>query len=448
MGDPYRRITEIAAALTDAPVPDTQSRDEALQYLADLCAQVPDFATLEARFDVFGFLVAEVRTVQQLAETPWAHEREVFAEVEPGARVAAAPFRSDGATIGVRGAAPRLGEHTPQRARGAMRPEQGRARATRRRRRDRIGDLTMESPPLRVVVWSTGWIGSIAIRSVQRRPDFELVGVWVHTPEKVGQDAGVLAGMDPIGLTVTDDFDALLALRPGLRRVRGKRPRAGRRRGSRLLRFLDAGVNVVTVTLVRRWSIHPVWIAEWRDQLAEAAERGGASLYASGIEPGFAADQLPLRARHAVQHHHVDPLVRARHVRQVSGGVHDDGRHGLRPADGVRADARLPGAQTSAWGPPIRLVAAGLGVELDEIREVFERGPPTGRSRSRAAPSRRARAARSGPRPSASSNGKDAIVIEHVNRMAKDLAPEWPIGERDGTYRIVIEGDPEHRLRR
>jgi CoA:oxalate CoA-transferase len=112
MGDPHRRFSEIAAALTDAPVPDTESRDEALQFLADLCAQVPDFATLEARFDAFGFLVAEVRTVQELAETPWAHEREVFAEVEPGARVAAAPFRSDRAAIGVRGSAPRLGEHT------------------------------------------------------------------------------------------------------------------------------------------------------------------------------------------------------------------------------------------------------------------------------------------------------------------------------------------------
>ena len=40
-------------------------------------------------------------------------------------------------------------------------------------------------------------------------------------------------------------------------------------------------------------------------------------------------------------------------------------------------------------------------------------------------------------------NGRDAIVIEHVNRMAEDLAPEWPIGDRDGTYRIVIEGDPD-----
>lgn len=112
MGDPTSRLTEIAAALSDAPVAHTESRDEALQILADLCAEVPDFATLEARFDLFGFLVSEVRTVQQLAETPWAREREVFTEVEPGARVGAAPFRSDGATIGVQGPAPRFAQHT------------------------------------------------------------------------------------------------------------------------------------------------------------------------------------------------------------------------------------------------------------------------------------------------------------------------------------------------
>ena len=112
MGDPTGRLQEIAAALTDAPIAAAQSRDEALQVLADLCAQVPDFPTLEARFDLFGFLVSEVRTVQELADTPWARERAVFAEVEPGARVTASPFRSSGATIGVQGPAPRFGEHT------------------------------------------------------------------------------------------------------------------------------------------------------------------------------------------------------------------------------------------------------------------------------------------------------------------------------------------------
>ena len=40
-------------------------------------------------------------------------------------------------------------------------------------------------------------------------------------------------------------------------------------------------------------------------------------------------------------------------------------------------------------------------------------------------------------------HGRDAIVIEHVNRMAGDLAPEWPTASRDGTYRIMIEGNPD-----
>ena len=112
MGDPHRRLPEVAAALTDVPVDYTESRDEAMRILRDLCADVPDFATLEARFDLFGFLVGEVRTVAQLAETPWARERGVFTEVEPGLRVAAAPFRSLQSSIGVRGPAPRFAEHT------------------------------------------------------------------------------------------------------------------------------------------------------------------------------------------------------------------------------------------------------------------------------------------------------------------------------------------------
>ena len=112
MGDPTGRLVEIAAAISDAPVQPTTDRLEAWGILRELVAQVPDFPTLEARFELFGFLVSEVRTLQQLAETPWAKERDVFVEVEPGARVTAAPFRSDRATVGVRGPAPRFGEHT------------------------------------------------------------------------------------------------------------------------------------------------------------------------------------------------------------------------------------------------------------------------------------------------------------------------------------------------
>lgn len=112
MGDPHPRLPEIAAALTDEPIGYVDTREEALAILSELVARIPDFPTLEARMDQFGFLVAEVRSVADVARTPWAQERRVFREVEPGVRVGAAPFQSSGGDIGVRGPAPRLGEHS------------------------------------------------------------------------------------------------------------------------------------------------------------------------------------------------------------------------------------------------------------------------------------------------------------------------------------------------
>ena len=86
----------------------------------------------------------------------------------------------------------------------------------------------------RVVVWSTGGIGSLSIVAVNERPDLELVGVWVHSEDKVGKDAGELANGVPIGVKATNDVDALLALEAGLRDLRRERTRARRRRRARL----------------------------------------------------------------------------------------------------------------------------------------------------------------------------------------------------------------------
>ena len=64
------------------------------------------------------------------------------------------------------------------------------------------------------MVWSTGGIGSIAVRAVTENPGTELIGVWVHSADKVGRDAGELTGIGPIGVTAINDADQLIALRP------------------------------------------------------------------------------------------------------------------------------------------------------------------------------------------------------------------------------------------
>ena len=100
----------------------------------------------------------------------------------------------------------------------------------------------------RVAVWSTGGIGRAAIRALHRRPDLDLVGVWVHTPEKVGRDAGELAGLDPIGLVATNDAEALLAQQPDCVVYAASGPERDAAAVPDYLRFLERGINVVLTT--------------------------------------------------------------------------------------------------------------------------------------------------------------------------------------------------------
>ncbi len=40
-------------------------------------------------------------------------------------------------------------------------------------------------------------------------------------------------------------------------------------------------------------------------------------------------------------------------------------------------------------------------------------------------------------------NGREAIVVEHIIRMARDVAPDWPASEFDASYHVDIAGDPD-----
>jgi hypothetical protein len=293
----------------------------------------------------------------------------------------------------------------------------------------------------RVVVWGTGWIGSISIGVAHERPELDLVGVWVHSPEKVGRDAGTLAGIGEIGVTATGDVDALLALGPDCVIYAASGPEMDAVAVPDYLRLLGAGVNVVTVTsagLVYPDGFEP----GVRDRLRAAAEAGGATLYASGMEPGFAADQLALtlltlsdtiRSVRTQEIFLYDEYPVEFTMREVFGFG--------KPLDHQPIMA-MPGVQQGTWGPPVRMVADALGVELDEIRETYERVLTPRRLEVACGVIDEGTVGAVRFETIGVVLGQDAIVIEHVNRMAPDLAPEWPAAERDGTYRVIVEGSP------
>jgi hypothetical protein len=267
--------------------------------------------------------------------------------------------------------------------------------------------------------------------------------VWVHSAEKVGKDAGDLVGIGPIGVKATNNIDAILAERPDCIIYGASGPELDKAAVPDYLRFLEAGINVVTST---SWKlIYPPAFEpkQAREELYEAARRGGATIYASGIEPGFAGDQFPLflttlsksiRTIRAAELFQYDLYGNEFIMKDVMGFA--------LPLD-AKPLYTVPGAQIEAWGPAIRLIAAGLGVELDEIREIYERRPTDRTLKVAIGTVEKGTCGAARLLTIGVVKGREAIIIEHVNRLARDLAPEWAIGETDATYRVMIEGEPD-----
>jgi 4-hydroxy-tetrahydrodipicolinate reductase len=105
-----------------------------------------------------------------------------------------------------------------------------------------------------------------------------------------------------------------------------------------------------------------------------------------------------------------------------------------------------PGTLTTAWGSVVRQLAAGLGVELDGVEQVYERvpAPDTFEVASGTIEAGTAAALRFEVR--GTRQGRAPVVLEHVTRLRDDLAPGWPQPAGRGGYRVVITGEPNYTL--
>ena len=296
---------------------------------------------------------------------------------------------------------------------------------------------------MRTVVWSTGGVGSIAIDAIRAGPDLELVGVWVHSAEKVGQDAGVLAGTEPVGVTATNDADALIALKPDCVVYAASGPDRDAGAVPDYLKLLDAGINVVSTSSTSLVYPPAYFSPEWRDQMETAAKAGNASFYASGIFPGFGSDQLALLL--ATQSKKIGCLKVTEVALNDHYPVADVMMNGMgfgHPLD-FEPLLKTPGFIEMAWRAPIHLIAAGLGVEVEEVRGTLDRRLTDRDIEVAFGTIKAGTCGAVSTRAAGVVNGREAIVVEHIIRMARDVAPDWLASEFDATYRVDIEGDPD-----
>src|ERR1700676_5361533 len=300
---------------------------------------------------------------------------------------------------------------------------------------------------IRVAHVGTGNVGRLALIQLVTSPQFELTGVCVSTPEKVGKDAGELAGLDvSTGITAVNDLDALLATRPecvvycamGDTRL----PEAM----ADVMRILAAGINVVGSSpglLQYPWGVMP---DKYIARVEDAAQQGNSSLFISGVDPGFANDLIPFALASTCQ--------RIEQVRCME--IHDyasyDGAEVMhymgfaQPLDEIPMLLQ-PGVLSIAWGTAIRQLAAGLGIEVDEIRDSVEQEPAPENFDIAAGHIAKGTVAALRFQIEGMVKGKPVIVVEHVTRLRGDLRPDWAQpAQPGGSYRVEIIGEPSYAM--
>jgi hypothetical protein len=297
----------------------------------------------------------------------------------------------------------------------------------------------------RVIQWSSGNVGRGVIRAVTERPDLELVGLYVHARDKVGRDAGEIAGVAAVGVAATDSVEEILSLDadvvihtplPSL--VYGDDPDADVKDFCRLL---SSGKNVITTVGYLYPKVHG---PELTDRLEAACRAGRSTFHSTGLNPGWLGDLLPLTMSSLSRR--IDQIC-VREITNFEFYPSPEIMFGMMGFGKAEADFERDVARYSFWltglfRENIQLIADGLGIELDGITVNTDRAyagtdlrPAAGLIRAGTVAGQRWEWA--GVR-----DGQKRIVHETVWRMHESVAPDWPTGD----HSVTIEGKPRMRI--
>jgi 4-hydroxy-tetrahydrodipicolinate reductase len=261
----------------------------------------------------------------------------------------------------------------------------------------------------RVVVYGTGFVGRMVIAEIVKHPLFELVGVGVSNPNKVGRDVGDICGLpEQVGILATDDIDALIALKPDALVHYGPTAMHAKENIALITRFLRAGIDVCSTAMTPWvWPTMHLNPPNWIEPITQACELGESSCFTTGIDPGFANDLFPMTLMGLCSE------VRRVRASELLDYTNYEGDYEFEMGIGREPEYKPMLEDRDmlifAWGATVPMIAHAAGIMLDEMTTTWD---------------------------------KWVTPTEHVNRIGHDAAPDWPSGHDDDVYRVDIEGTP------
>lgn len=305
----------------------------------------------------------------------------------------------------------------------------------------------MSKNKLRVVVWGTGNVAGIAIRCIQGRNDMELVGVWAHREtagKLIGTDSGLLDTDAPNHVIITGDEEELFALKPDcvVCAINIRNPVVSDKvNGDWYKKFLTRGINVVSPSVANLVYPPASPDQQYIKDIDIAAKKGHASIYVNGQEPGFAEHLATLLATCS---NTIQSITTSEMFNYSTNQAREEMSlaYGFDEPTAYTAMLERPEFQIAVWGVPIRNVADKLGYQLENITASFEKKVTDKDIKVGFGTIKAGKVAAVRLRTCGIVEGREAIVVEHINRMTADIAPEWPMTDRVGQIRVAIKGDP------
>jgi 2,4-diaminopentanoate dehydrogenase len=300
--------------------------------------------------------------------------------------------------------------------------------------------------PIRVALIGPGNCGSLALAQLIEDPRFELTAVGVSSEDKIGKDAGELAGMDVVtGIIATKGVDGALESKPDCVVYTADGDTRMPEAMGEVMRFLAAGINVVGSApgvLQYPWGVIP---DKYVGRVEDAARQGNSTIFITGVDPGFGTDLLPIAVASTCQ--------RIEQVRtmEIADYATYDGATVMFDVMGFGNELGdfpilfQPGVLSIAWGTAIRQLAAGLGIEVDQIRDSVEQEPAPEDFDVAVGHIKKGTVAALRFQIEGLVDGHPAIVVEHVTRLRADLRPDWAQpAHPGGSYRVEITGEPSY----
>lgn len=217
----------------------------------------------------------------------------------------------------------------------------------------------MPEKTYRVIQWMTGDVGQVGVRHFADNPTFDLVAVLVHSKDKVGKDAGEIAGIAPTGVVTTDDVRSVIAMdadcvfyTPVIMDV------------DTVCRLLRSGKNVVTTS----GFFYPT--EDFRDggeQIRAACADGGTSFHGGGIHPGYAGDILPMTLARVMNR--IDQIVVYEVVNVLTDAPldHIDWMGFGKDKEKFLTEPTILGLGVPFFAQSMHMIADGLGVSIDDV---------------------------------------------------------------------------------